>query len=98
MPTNTVHRSPPPIEVRLPADTPDEQLPAFLLATIGRIPKGSDDSKWRETVDALLLKISLIKEDLDLRAGIAPVHGLVSAGGRDIAWLTRLLAAGSRSR
>lgn len=90
MPTNTAHRSPPPIEVRLPADTPDEQLPAFLLATIGRIPKGSDDSKWRETVDALLLKISLIKEDLDLRAGIAPVQGLISAGGRDIAWLTRL--------
>jgi hypothetical protein len=43
---------PPPIEIRIPADTPAVGVIAILLATIGRPPVSAQDQGWRQTVSA----------------------------------------------
>lgn len=49
------------MEIRIPADTPEVDLPAYLLATIGAPPERVLDARWRETVAAYRREIRLLK-------------------------------------
>ncbi len=53
------------IDIIIPKDTPEEHLPAFLLAIMALPPTSADDIRWHETREILKLRIARLTTPAD---------------------------------
>lgn len=53
------------IDITIPKDTPEEHLPAFLLAILAVPPTSAEDTRWHETREILKLRIARLTTPAD---------------------------------